>query len=104
MRQSDNKRGLTAAATENQPKPATTVPPAASSAPLVKIKPVDLEKAPRDFFGRPIQLAPESSTATANPSISAPPPVKTEGTKVWYKFNEGFSNAVRKPVSIKDLL
>lgn len=52
-----------------------------------------------DFFGRVIQkpvAAPveaPSSTCVARPTL-----------QVWYQFKEGFSNAVRRTVRIKDLL
>lgn len=54
----------------------------------------------RDFFGRVIhQPTPQ------NDSESKPSDEKSKaGRKVWVTFHEGFSNAVRKPVSLGELL
>ncbi|KAJ1984711.1 Chromosome transmission fidelity protein 18 [Dimargaris verticillata] len=66
----------------------------------------------RDFFGR--HIAPRAKadghdsnqpTAASSGSGMVKPAVCTwDGTKVWYQYNEGYSNAVRKPVRIRDLL
>ncbi|KAI9598811.1 hypothetical protein BDF19DRAFT_431474 [Syncephalis fuscata] len=55
-------------------------------------------KVPVDFFGRPIQL--KSNTNDTNNDQSD---VQKQHS-IWYTFNEGFSNAVRRPVTIKELL
>lgn len=58
---------------------------------------------PRDFFGRVVdEPAPQpqesnSVDAWADESTKA-------GRKVWVTFHEGFSNAVRKPVSMGELM
>ncbi|KAI8055842.1 hypothetical protein BDF22DRAFT_672478 [Syncephalis plumigaleata] len=57
---------------------------------------VPIVKAPVDFFGRPIQVKPASNShsTTSDKQVKHP---------IWYVFNEGFSNAVRRPVTIKEL-
>ncbi|KAI9143128.1 P-loop containing nucleoside triphosphate hydrolase protein [Paraphysoderma sedebokerense] len=57
-----------------------------------------IEKAPVDFFGRPIPAAPESLDSQGN---AKPEKLKV---RIWYKFNEGYSNAVRKPITIREFL
>lgn len=59
-----------------------------------------LVQPPTDFFGRPLVQKPKS---TINQQIMQGP---TAGrpTKASYKFNEGNSAAVRKPVKISSLL
>lgn len=56
----------------------------------------------RDFFGRPIL------SATNNNARQQSHKRKSSGheheRKVWVTFHEGFSNAVRKPVSMAELL
>ncbi|KZV85521.1 P-loop containing nucleoside triphosphate hydrolase protein [Exidia glandulosa HHB12029] len=59
-------------------------------------KPVE-EKGPVDFFGRPIVVS-----ATKSRKAAAAPIVKK--FKVTYKFHEGNSSAVRKPVKVASLL
>lgn len=53
-----------------------------------------------DFFGRVIQkpLAAPVAAASSTTCAARPP------SQVWYQFKEGFSNAVRRTVRIKDLL
>jgi chromosome transmission fidelity protein 18 len=57
----------------------------------------------RDFFGRvvdeptPQPKDPDSAEAWADESSKA-------GRKVWVTFHEGFSNAVRKPISMGELM
>ncbi|KAJ1505486.1 hypothetical protein HMI56_001107 [Coelomomyces lativittatus] len=56
---------------------------------------------PRDFFGRPLPTStslPTHHPLTSSVPMTLPPP------RIHLKFNEGFSNAVRKPVYLKDLL
>jgi hypothetical protein len=73
---------------------------------------VDLEKLEReavDFFGRTIGGNKEGEgSATLGSSLdgslmtTAVRPKKK--TRIWYKFNEGFSNAVKAKVFINELL
>ena len=59
----------------------------------------------RDFFGRFIDKNPadraesDSTTSFVGPLIN---PV--DDKKVWVSFHEGFSNAVRKPITLKELM
>ncbi|XP_078095921.1 chromosome transmission fidelity protein 18 homolog [Mustelus asterias] len=69
------------------------------------------EKAELDFFGRKVDKSNIVSTSTV---IGGAEPVKETAEKligkavgnsdVWFRFNEGVSNAVRRNVYIKDLL
>lgn len=56
----------------------------------------------RDFFGRVIQEPVKESKATEerNPADET----SKAGRKVWVTYHEGFSNAVRKPISMSELL
>lgn len=72
-----------------------------SGVPTLKPAPQIVEQ-PRvsvDFFGRVIEKA--VVTKVAEPTV-----VKntSASTQVWYQFKEGFSNAVRRTVRMKDLL
>ena len=68
---------------------------------------------PRDFFGRPIiggedLLRPRDGGGDEKSSSSSPSFSNKEGDaagkKVWVSFNEGYSNAVRKPISLEELM
>ncbi|KAJ5577697.1 uncharacterized protein N7459_006661 [Penicillium hispanicum] len=56
----------------------------------------------RDFFGRVIQepISEEKKPDDHNPADEA----SKAGRKVWVTYHEGFSNAVRKPISMGELL
>lgn len=59
--------------------------------------------AKRDFFGRIIN---ESRPMSAGKGTKVQPAIgktKDEG-RMWVSFHEGFSNAVRKPVTLKELM
>lgn len=79
----------------------------------------------RDFFGRIIAETPSSSHPSLGPaaaaaagvdgSTSTEPPrqqqpllskseSEAEDRKVWVSFHEGYSNAVRKPITLDELL
>lgn len=64
-----------------------------------RVKPVSVK---RDFFGRIINEARSGSAGKASKQ-SRKEEQKDEG-RVWVSFNEGFSNAVRKPITLKELL
>lgn len=58
----------------------------------------------RDFFGRVIEEARSLQEIDGN---AEGPRTKADGrsdNKVWVSFHEGFSNAVRKPITIEELL
>ena len=50
----------------------------------------------RDFFGQPVksETRPDSIKETRTGS----------STSIWFRFNEGFSDAVKKTIQIQDLL
>ncbi|KAJ5105053.1 hypothetical protein NUU61_002400 [Penicillium alfredii] len=59
--------------------------------------------AKRDFFGRVIHEPPPVPKDGESASNGASETFKA-GRKVWVTFHEGFSNAVRKPISMGELL
>ncbi|CAE6512152.1 unnamed protein product [Rhizoctonia solani] len=67
-------------------------------------KPTLGEKQPLDFFGRPVvpREKPASMAGPRKPSSSMAN--VTQGCKVKYKYNEGSSSAVRKPVPLSSLI
>ena len=61
----------------------------------------------RDFFGRIIKEAAPSSDETHSKVGDKRPASKGSGAddrKVWVSFHEGFSNAVRKPITLEELM
>jgi len=59
----------------------------------------------RDFFGRIIaKVRPESEDGNVEGSVEQVADCKAENEKVWVSFHEGFSNAVRKPITLEDLM
>jgi len=71
----------------------------ATPAYLSKLTPKQIvikERKPTDFFGRVIQISEEKKGHDQTNDI-----IKTD---VWFKFKEGYSNAVRRNVKMKDLL
>ncbi|NWI78122.1 CTF18 protein, partial [Dryoscopus gambensis] len=66
------------------------------------------DKPEMDFFGRPLQRK-EAAMAPA-PQVSKEEALESQMGKavgksdVWFRFNEGFSNAVRRNLYIRDLL
>lgn len=62
-------------------------------------------KVERDFFGRIIKSNKKVAKALENIDVDLPElqEVRLE-RKVLYKFNEGYSNAVKRTLYIKDLL
>jgi chromosome transmission fidelity protein 18 len=57
----------------------------------------------RDFFGRTIVQPTPQPNDLNNPDAWADESSKA-GRKVWVTFHEGFSNAVRKPISMGELM
>jgi chromosome transmission fidelity protein 18 len=57
----------------------------------------------RDFFGRLVNEARPGSAGKGMES-AASKVVKKAGGRVWVSFHEGYSNAVRKPISLKEFL
>ena len=79
---------------ENEsPKKATKVEQIQAQA--VKVK--------RDFFGRIIKEARPTSAGEGAQKAKATT-AEDEAGRVWVSFHEGFSNAVRKPITLKELM
>ena len=57
----------------------------------------------RDFFGRIITDDRPQSAGKATKEKAAKAQAKDEG-RIWVSFHEGFSNAVRKPITLKELM
>jgi chromosome transmission fidelity protein 18 len=57
----------------------------------------------RDFFGRPVVEERPQSAGGAAKEQAVKAQDKNEG-RTWISFNEGFSNAVRKPITLKELM
>ncbi|EFA75165.1 AAA ATPase domain-containing protein [Heterostelium album PN500] len=83
---------------ESKPKEkAETAPAFKVPTPPSTPKPQNIvEHVPKDFFGRPIQLSPES---TNKKNIK-----ESTVSKIKYRYQEGFTNAVKKSAYIKDFL
>lgn len=60
------------------------------------------EKAKRDFFGRVVVAKPlqELDANSGEPRKQA----ENEPQKVWVTYHEGLNNAVRKPISLAELM
>ncbi|KAG8528546.1 uncharacterized protein KY384_007464 [Bacidia gigantensis] len=61
----------------------------------------------RDFFGRPIEDHSKSAQNVTTGNKCRPRPIssgKGKAGQVWVSFHEGFSNAVRKPITLAELL
>ena len=69
----------------------------------VNLKPIAVN---RDFFGRSIDVA--LSTAKSHSSLGerdlSQNPKLDERGNVWVSYHEGFSNAVRKPITLDELM
>ena len=73
---------------------------------VVKMKPVAVK---RDFFGRITDvalLAPrgQSSQDESEKSQASRSDEKRKERKVWVSYHEGFSNAVRKPITLDEIM
>ncbi|KAM4697486.1 chromosome transmission fidelity protein 18 homolog isoform 2-T2 [Rhinophrynus dorsalis] len=65
------------------------------------------EKPEKDFFGRQIikkQVSPAAASTDQESSVERRIGKAVGNSDVWFRFNEGVSNAVRRNVYIKDLL
>merc|ERR1711874_805954 len=56
----------------------------------------DSKKEATDFFGRVIKVDPKKEVVKVSNDI-----IKSD---IWFKFKEGYSNAVRRTIKMKDLL
>ncbi|USP75501.1 Chromosome transmission fidelity protein 18 [Curvularia clavata] len=55
----------------------------------------------RDFFGRVVQETTASKKETKHHELGE---MQGDAGRIWVSFHEGFSNAVRKPVTIDDIM
>ena len=55
----------------------------------------------RDFFGRVVQETTASKKETKHHELGE---MRGDAGRIWVSFHEGFSNAVRKPVTIDDIM
>lgn len=62
--------------------------------------------AKKDFFGRVVreEVVLQEVDGNADADGRAKKVVGKEDNKVWVSFHEGFSNAVRKPITVEELL
>ena len=60
--------------------------------------------AKRDFFGRIIVEEPTRPGSRAGAAQQREDGKEQEKKKVWVSFHEGFSNAVRKPITLEELM
>ena len=58
----------------------------------------------RDFFGRPIAVARPESDHDKEQGKSSKESKVDEEQRVWVTYHEGFSNAVRKPITLAELM
>lgn len=58
----------------------------------------------RDFFGRVIVNEARPGSCVVSDDVAASPSVKAMNNPVWVGFHEGYSNAVRKRVTLNELL
>lgn len=56
----------------------------------------------RDFFGRVIVN--EARSATKEDGKEKSRRENVMGNRIWVTYNEGFSNAVKKPISLAELM
>lgn len=57
----------------------------------------------RDFFGRVIK-EPTPPPSDESPEMAKQNETLKAGRRVWVTYHDGFSNAVRKPISMGELL
>lgn len=57
----------------------------------------------RDFFGRTIVNEAQRPSSAGNGEKTTQVSMAEDG-RVWVSFHEGFSNAVRKPITLKELM
>ena len=66
-----------------------------------EVDPVKAERRPVDFFGRAIQV--DEGEAKGKDEQSKKHLNEIVSSDVWFKFKEGYNNAVRRTVRMKDL-
>ena len=58
----------------------------------------------RDFFGRVIDVAQAMARGVSSQSEGCQDSKVDERENVWVSYHEGFSNAVRKPITLDELM
>lgn len=58
----------------------------------------------RDFFGRVITTGSKLREISGNGEAARRRERNARGGKVWVSYHEGFSNAVKKPITVEELL
>ena len=58
----------------------------------------------RDFFGRIVNEVRPTSGGKSTDGDKRETASEIEQQRVWVSFNEGYSNAVRKPITLKELI
>lgn len=58
----------------------------------------------RDFFGRPVTRVKETGSGTKRRGEEEPQLSNEREEKVWITYHEGYSNAVRKPITLAELI
>nr|POE94472.1 chromosome transmission fidelity protein 18 [Quercus suber] len=98
---------------EDTNPPTTGVAVASSASAGSKARTADLATAkpfsqPKDFFGRALTVPAtgsiEEASAARKKRKDDQAAQEIEDRRVWVTFHEGFSNAVRKPVTLKELI
>jgi hypothetical protein len=87
---------------QEKPKSSANAAPLAKQPALAPIVPVSAPTVIRDFFGRVVTIKEDTTTASAEPVPVAS--ATTEKPMLRFKFNAGFTNAVRRTVYMKDFL
>lgn len=99
----ENDMGENAEPKEKRP----LIPPAAAGHPAESAGSMANVLLKRDFFGRVINnpRPPSAGKGASNENGSRLTGVaKEEEPRVWVSFHEGYSNAVRKPITLTELL
>lgn len=99
-----NDAAVTKSASSSSPAVPHRLPTSTADKPVPKPLPAEPERAePRDFFGRVIARPAEHSSSRSAPDASdiASQLLKTD---IWFHFKEGYNNAVRRSVRVRDLL
>jgi chromosome transmission fidelity protein 18 len=81
---------------------AVTAKSVLGKSPKQDVKAIKAGLVKRDFFGRVIQDPVRETKDTEGPNPSDE--TAKAGRKVWVTYHEGFSNAVRKPISLGELM
>jgi len=67
----------------------------------IQIKKPNVKK---DFFGRIVKEVRHQDSENGKGTSKQMLEKEKDGVKIWVTYNEGFSNAVRKPITLKELM